>query len=167
MRKDEEMKTSVSYVVDAPWEKLAAVLCHEGYNIETTKLRDGVVSAKFVVVTTSDDRMVFKTPTTEYKRTMTGAIDRRSTVETSSTSTWDRRARTLTWDHHGQGGGMIKLGGVYRLTPEDDKTRLAHDVTVEVNIPFVGTRIARMIASEFEKPDPRYKKLMDKYLKEV
>ncbi len=160
------MKVSISYRVGAPWEKLGEVLCHKDYNVEADKLREGVVSTRFEMLEDGDQRKRFKTYATEYKRKKTGGLDRSSTVETWTDYKWDAGSRTLSWDYHGE-DERFKLGGVYRLTPEGSATRLTHDVTVEVNIPLIGGMLTKMVSSEFEKPDPRYQRLMDKYLKKL
>ncbi len=160
-------KATIDNLVDAPWEKVAEVLCDEQYNIDADKLRDGVVSNRFELVSKSDDVLVFLVHTTVYKRKKTGGLDKSKTIETRTENRWSNRAKTLTWDYRGDGGSRFKLKGVYILSERGPKTQMRHEVTVEVGIPLLGKQIEKFVIKEFEKPDPRYQRLMERYLEQL
>jgi hypothetical protein len=159
------MRTAkITSQLSTPWEEVAGALCDEAYAVAADALREGVVRSRFEIVEKADDRSVFRVHSTEYKRKMTGGLDRNATVETVTDHCWSARDRTLTWVYHGEGGDRFHLRGVYRLAPAGPGTRLTHEVTVEVRIPLIGGQIEKHVIAAFEKPDPRYTRLMEEVL---
>lgn len=159
------MRVTQSFMLPHPWEKVAEVLCDPEFNVDREKLRDGVISSEFELVEQGEREMRFDLRTKEYKRKKTGGIDRSGTFESVTHCRWDPKARQLGWDYHGDGGDMVVLSGVYRLEPvSEEKTRFAHDVTIEVKIPLLGKQIAKQIARQFQREDDRYPKLWERYL---
>ena len=159
------MKISNAFVLPAPWRRVAELLRDPQFNEEREKIRDAVVSANFHVLEEGEDTARYELRTTEYRRNKRGKINRSSTFEATSTLTWDGVAKTMSWRYLGQDSSVVEIGGVYRLVPlGDDSTRLVHDVTVEVHIPIIGRGLAKLIARQFEHPDPRYEALWRRYL---
>lgn len=159
------MKVTQSFSLPYPIEKVAEVMMDPGFNVALEELREGVVSTEFRMVRDGETEKVFELRTKEYKRTMTGGIDRSTTVESTTTSRYDPKNRRLSWDYKGEGGGMVRLSGVYGLRPRGEAaTDFTHEVTIEVAIPILGKQIAKLIAKQFETRDDRYEKLWKKFL---
>lgn len=161
------MKVSRSYTLPYPCARVAALLCDPGFNVEREKLREGVVSCEFHGTEDGDKDARFELHTIEHKRTMTGSLDRNSTVNTLTTFRYDAGEGTVSWQYSGEAGKMMELWGIYTLTPQEDATNLAHEATIRVWVPFLGVFIERYIANEFEKADARYLDLMHRHLKGV
>lgn len=157
-------KATIDNLVNAPWEKVAKVLLDEEYVLAETMLRDGMVSDRYELVSESDDEKVYKVHSVEYKRKKTGGLDKSTTMNTRSDYRWKAGKKTLSWVYHGDGGDRFSLSGIYTLTPQGEKTQLRHEVTVEIRIPLLGKQIEKFVIKEFEQPDPRYEKLMERYL---
>jgi len=158
------MQVTQSFRVPHPLERVEAVLNDTDYLVEREKLREGVISSRYELIQEREHEIIFELRTTEYKRKMTGGLDRSGTVETITKCRSDVTHHTSSWDYHGEAGKVMTLKGVYRLTANGDETQLIHDVTVEVKIPLIGKRIAKSIIENFDKPNPSYQELMDRYL---
>ncbi len=158
------MKVSQAFELPYPWQKVAEVMCDPDFNCDREKLRDATVSCVFEPVDEGELATVFELRAKEHKRKKTGGLDKGTTIETVTKCRWDVKARQQTWDYFGQDARM-KLSGIYKVEPlGEEKTRFTHEVTIEVKIPLIGKQIAKMIAREFERPDDRYPKLMERYL---
>ena len=148
-----------------PPERVAEVLRSEAFNVESDESRDDVRSSVYRVIEEDDERVVFEMHSEEYKRTMTGALDRSGWSPAVVRSEWDARKGTLTWDYQGSGmSAKVKLGGVYHVLAEGDGTHLVHDVHIDVSVPLVGGRLAKLVAREFEKSVPGFEKLLREHL---
>jgi hypothetical protein len=162
------MKIVRKIPLEAPLDKALEALSCEGYNLEREKGRPEVVSTEFHVLEKTAERIVFELRTTEYKRTMTGAIDKGGTAKSVTRSTWNARDRTLTWVYEG-GAAPLKmaLSGIYRFEAQGDRTTLTHEITVEVKVPLIGEKIAKIAGREFEKSADGYEPILKRYAKEL
>lgn len=159
------MKVTQSFTLPYPVEKVAEVLIDPAFNVALEELREGVVSSEFRMLRDGATEKTFELRTKEYKRTMTGGLDRSTTVESTTTSRYDPKGRRLTWDYKGEGGGMVRIGGVYSIQPRGEaETAFTHEVSIEVAIPILGKQIAKLIARQFETHDDRYEKLWKQFL---
>lgn len=159
------MKVKQSFILPHAWEAVAKVLVDPSFNVEREKLREGVISSEFVKINEGEHEILFELHTKEYKRKKTGGLDKSGTFQSVTKCRYDGRNKRLRWDYKGEGGGMVRLGGVYILQPRgDSSTDFVHEVEIEVKIPIIGKQIAKMIAKEFERDDDRYPKLWEKYL---
>ncbi len=158
------MKVTQSFALPASVEKVAEVLVDPEFNVDLEKLREGVISSEFHMISDQERAKVYELRTKEYKRKKTGGFNRSATVDTKTEFRFDVPRNRLSWVYHGEGGTMFQISGLYSLGSRGDSTLFTHDVTVEVKIPIIGKRIATMIAKEFESEDPRYKKLWTLYL---
>lgn len=158
------MNVTITHEIPFLVEKVAEALIDPEFNVTREKLREGVIECKFKMIDDGDNIKLFELLSTEYKRKKTGGLDKSGSVETVTKCRYDVRNRSLYWAYFGEGGKILKLNGVYRLTPRNEKTYLQHDVSIEVNIPIVGKHIAKLIARDFEKPNEAYKKHMLDFL---
>jgi hypothetical protein len=159
------MKVTQTFALPHPIERVAAVMIDPEFNVALEKLREGVVSSEFKMLRDGDTEKVFELRSREHKRTMTGGIDRSATVESVTTSRFDVARRRLTWDYRGEGGKMMRLGGVYSLAARgESETVFTHDVSIEVSVPILGKQIAKLIARQFETRDDRYERLWKEFL---
>lgn len=159
------MLVKQSFEVPYNWEIMAKVLCNPEFNIEREKIRDSVIECEFKMIDENERDIEFELRTKEYQRKKTGGLNKNGTVQTVTKCLYDIRAKRLRWDYSGEAGKMIRLDGVYFLTPiGDEKTRFVHEITIEVKIPILGKQIAKIIAKDFQKSDPRYESLMRRYL---
>ena len=154
------MKLVKSFDVDAPPEQVGQVLCSEAFNVAAERDRDEVLDARHVLLEERGGDLVFEVRSTEYKRKKTGGIDRSGTVESKIRNTYDARARTLSWVYEGAGSRWVSVTGIYRLTPTERGTHVIHDISIEVNIPLIGGRIAKMISGEFDAATRRFERLL-------
>lgn len=154
------MKVSQSFLLPFSWERIAAVLCDPQFNIERDKLREGVIASEFHRVDEGERHNHFELHTTEYKRTMTGGLNRSGTARTVTEFRYDAHARTVRWNYAGEAGPLMELSGTYTLQPHDRGTRLVHEVSIFVWLPVVGHYIMKFIAKEFEKPSHGYRELI-------
>lgn len=137
---------------DAPPERVADVYCSEEFQLGMERERDGVVETEYVTLRDDAGQRVFELRSREYKRTMTGALDRSGTVAARNHNEYDREAGTIRWRYESGNTDRVDVSGVYRFQPDGDGgTRLVHDVKVDVRIPLVGGRVAKYIAGEMEK----------------
>lgn len=153
----------------APPDRVAAVLCSEELHLTLERAREGVAETAFVVVAApggpaAAGRTVFELRGREYRRTLTGGIDRRETVASVTRNEYDAAVGTLRWSYQSGNSERIAISGTYRLLPDGDGTRLVHDVTVDVRMPLVGGRVAKYIAGEMEKSLSVQDRLMEKLL---
>jgi carbon monoxide dehydrogenase subunit G len=160
------MKLVKSFSVDAPPERVAQALCSEAFNVAAETDREEVVSARVVAIQELPESRVFEVRSTEYKRTRLGRIDRSGTVESVTRHTYDPRVMTLSWDYRGAGSRWVTVAGVYRLSPSADGTRVVHDITIDVHVPLLGEKIAKLIAREFDEAAGRFERLLRRYAKE-
>ena len=72
----------------------------------------------------------------------------------------------LTWSYHGEAGDRMRLGGVYRITPDGaDASEIAHDIDVEVRVPVIGGQIAKLVARDLDRPRSYYAALLAKHMR--
>ncbi|MGF1613504.1 MAG: hypothetical protein ACFCVA_06215 [Gammaproteobacteria bacterium] len=161
------MKLFHSFTLPFAWERIAQVLCDPQFNIERDKQRDGVIASAFQMLEERERYKLFELRTTEYRRSMTGALNRRGTVATVTTFRYDSEARTVGWHYSGEAGRLLELSGIYRLQPRDGGTLLAHEVTILVWIPVLGYFLTQLIAQEFEKPAQDYRQLIIEYAEAI
>ena len=161
------MKLNRRIPLEAPLETASEILLSEAFNVEREKAREEVVSTAFHLVDKGQDRTVIELRTTEYKRTMTGAIDRGGTAQSVTRSTWNARDRTLSWTYEGGAAPLrMHLSGVYRFEAQGPRTTLTHEITIEVKVPLIGEKIAKIAAREFEKTAEVYEKIMQRHARE-
>jgi len=106
------------------------------------------------VTESSDERLVFELRSREYKRTLTGGLDRNATIASCTRNVWDRSAGTIRWSYESGNSERITIEGAYHLIsdgPDGSATRMAQEISVEVRMPLVGARVARYILGELEK----------------
>jgi carbon monoxide dehydrogenase subunit G len=165
------MQIRDSFTVAAPPDRVARTLAGEAYNLEAARMRDEVTGAEYRLLEETGAEVRFQVVMTEYKRTMTGGIDRSGTTRTTLHNRWHAPDGTLTWRYEGSGeqpgADRVRIGGAYRLSPEGTGTRVTHEVTVEVNIPLLGGRIARFVAKEFEASFERDRRLLERHVREA
>ncbi len=162
------MKIVRTIPLEAPPDKVAEVLCSEAFNLERERAREEVVSASFKLVESTPQRTVFEIHSTEYGRTMTGAIDRSSKVASVTQNVWKPTDQTLSWTY--QGGAAprrMRLGGIYRLTATDAGSTLRHEINIEVKVPLVGESIARLAAREFERTADQYEQILQRHARQA
>ena len=158
------MKLSRSYSLPFPRALVAALLRDPAFNVERELLREGVISSEFRTSHNTDRDSLFELHTVEHKRTMTGALDRNSTVHTRTSFRYDASAGTVSWQYSGEAGKLVELKGIYTLNPRENTTDLTHEVTISVWIPMMGPFVEQHIARQFERSDGDYLELMHKHL---
>lgn len=149
-----------SFEVDAHVDRVALALCSEAFNLAAEKEREEVVATRYVVLEQNDAGLQFEVRSTEYKRTKTGRLDKSGTVQSMIHNRYRARDMTLAWDYKGVGSRWVTISGVYRLTPDGGRTRVVHDITIDVHIPLIGGKIARYIAGEFKTAAGRFERLL-------
>ena len=85
-------------------------------------------------------------------------------MESVTCNTYSSRDNALSWVYQGVGSRWVSVSGVYRLSPTTGGTRVVHDITIEVNIPLIGGRIAKMISGEFDAAAERFERLLRHHL---
>ena len=159
------MKLRKEFHFDQPPERVSAVLCSAAFNVATDEAREDVRSSSYHLVEESNGDLVFEMRSEEYKRTMTGGIDRSGTSTSVVRNEWNANARTLSWVFRGKGmAAKVQISGVYRVQQEGHGTHLVHDVDVEVSIPLVGRKIAKIVAKEFDQTVPTFERLLREHL---
>jgi hypothetical protein len=147
----------------APPARVAEVLCSEQYNVERERGREGVVSTDYKLVEQGPERTLFDVCSIEYKRTMTGSLDKSGTVQSLTRNVWNHKTQTLTWTFEGGPAPLrMQLGGVYRLAGGDGHSELKHEISIEVKVPLIGEKIAKLAAREFEKSADVYERLLQR-----
>lgn len=162
------MKIVRTIALQAPPDKVAAVLCSEAYNLERERAREEVVSTSFHLVERTPQRTVFELRTTEHGRTMTGAIDPSHTVASVTRNVWNPADQTLSWTY--QGGAAprrMRLDGLYRLRATAAGSTLQHEISIEVKVPLVGESIARVAAREFERTADQYEQILQRHARQA
>jgi hypothetical protein len=162
------MKVLRTIALEAPPDRVAEVLCSEVYNLERERAREEVVSTSFKLVESTPQRTIFELHTTEYGRTMTGAIDRSHRVASVTRNVWNPADQTLSWTY--QGGAApkrMRLGGLYRLKATASGCTLEHEVNIEVKLPLVGESIARAAAREFERTAEHYEQILQRHAQQA
>ncbi|MFZ0257299.1 MAG: DUF2505 family protein [Gammaproteobacteria bacterium] len=154
------MKVSQSFLLPFSWQRIAEVLCDPQFNIERDKLREGVIASEFHEIDEGERHKQFELHTTEYKRTMTGGLNRNGTVRTVTEFRYDADPRIVRWKYVGEAGKLMELSGTYTLQPQDGGTRLVHEVSIFVWLPVIGYYIMKFIAEELEKPSQDYRELI-------
>lgn len=161
------MKIKDTFTVPVSLEDLVTVLTSEAYNLDSEKMREGVVSSEYKLKEQDDARTVYEMHTTEYSRSKTGGLDKTSHTHTILTHRYTASNKTLTWVYgNAKGSSRLELSGVYTLTPLGDQTRLEHEVEINVRIPLIGGRISKFIGKQFEGTFPEHQVLLKKHLTE-
>lgn len=156
------MKYRTSWTVPAPLERVAAAFCSEGYNVEEATSREDVKSASFKPIAEGPDRKAFEIHYVEYRRTKTGKLDTSGTARAVTESVYRHQDRTLRWVYKGP-EKRVSIAGTYRLEPAGEQTRVFHETDIDVRIPVVGGRIAKVIAKEFGKAMPRVQRILERH----
>ncbi len=157
------MKVTHTFEVPCPLEPVASAICSEGFQLESDRAREGVVSSSYAVVERGEGLLVFEVRSVEYKRTKLGGLDRSATTTATTRFRWSAGARALEWSYHGEGGGRMKLGGSYRLAPSSAGTRVSCETTIEVDIPLLGGQIAKYISRQLEQSWPQLDALLTRH----
>lgn len=156
----------------APPETVGAVFCSEALQLPAEREREGVAEASYVVTESSAERLAFELRSREYKRTLTGGLDRSATIASCTRSVWDRGAGTIRWSYESGNSERITIEGVYHLRPDGPDgpggpaTRMVQEVSVEVRMPLVGGRVAKYILGEMEKSMAQQDRRIEKLLAE-
>jgi hypothetical protein len=138
----------------APPETVGAIFCSEALQLPAEREREGVAETSFVVTESTEECLVFELRSREYKRTLTGGLDRSATIASRTRNVWDRGAGTIRWSYESGNSERVTIEGVYRLVPDGPNggaTRMAQEISVDVRIPLVGARVAKYILGEMEK----------------
>ncbi len=161
------MKIKDTFTVPVALEDLVKVLTSEAYNLDSEKMREGVVSSEYKLKDQTDARTLYEMHTTEYSRTKTGGLNKNDHTHTILTHTYTAASRTLTWVYgNAKGSSRLELAGVYTLTPLGDQSRLEHEVEINVRIPLIGGKIAKFICKQFQGTFPEHQALLKKHLSE-
>jgi hypothetical protein len=152
-----------TFTIPASVERTARALCSESYTLESASAREDLESATHRVVTDRDDRVEFEVLYVEYARSLTGKIDRGRTQRARAWCVWDAETRTLRWTYTTEGSRYFLLEGVFRLSQRGEGTRVDYQATIDVGIPLVGDRLARMVARGHEGDLPRLQALITKH----
>ena len=161
------MKIKDTFTVPVPVEELVQVMVSEAYNLDSEKMRVGVVSSEYKLKEQGDARTLYEMHTTEYSRTKTGGLNKNDHTHTILTHTYTAANRTLTWVYgNASGKSRLELAGVYTLTPMGERTRLEHEVEINLRIPLIGGKISKFIARQFEGTFPEHQALLKKHLAE-
>jgi hypothetical protein len=159
---DFAMKYRTSWTVPAPLEKVAAAFCSEAYNVEEAISREDVKSASFKRIATEASQNQFEIHYIEYRRTKMGKLDKSGTARAVTESVYRDKDRTLRWVYKGP-EKRVSIAGTYRLEPAGEQTRVFHETDIDVRIPVVGGRIAKVIAKEFGKAMPRVQRILERH----
>jgi hypothetical protein len=164
----EQMKVTHTSSITAPLERVVEALCGEGYNVESERMREGVISTEYRLISRDDQSIVFEMHTDEYARKKTGGLDTSRQVKTILKNEYLASNRTLSWRYqNARGPGRLRLGGVQRLTPQGETIRMEHTVEVELDIPLIGGKIATFIARAFQKELPNYDRVLRKHVDQL
>jgi hypothetical protein len=144
-------------------DRVARALCSEAYSIEGAEMREDVVSATHRVISEDESRVEYEVSYVEYARTKTGGIDRSETVNARTRSVLDRETWTLRWTYSNDANERFKLNGLYRLTPQGEATHVDYRVTIDVRIPLLGNKIAKMVAKGYEESLPKLQARLTKH----
>jgi len=154
--------------LEAPPDKALQVIGAEPFNMGRERRRPEVVETSYHVVEQSAGRLVFEIRTTEYRRTMTGGIDRGATCKSVTRSVVSDKDGTLSWIYEGGAAPVrMKMSGVYRVAPGPAGSDVTHEVTIEVKVPLIGEKIARLAGREFEKLTEGDEKLLQQLAREA
>ena len=156
------MKYRTSWTVPAPLEKVALAFCSEGYNVEEAVSREDVKSASFKPIAEGPDSREFEIHYVEYRRTKLGKLDKSGTARAVTESVYRDKDRTLRWVYKGP-ETRVSIAGTYRLEPAGEQTRVFHETDIDVRIPVIGGRIAKVIAEEFGKAMPRVQRILERH----
>ena len=157
------MKITSRSPIDEPPSRVMEVLASETFIVASETAR-GALSCRYEEVEDGEDRRVFDVTTTEYKHGMTG-VDRSQTEEATTRYTWERAAHVARWVYQpAHFAERFRIAGVYRAVPAGGGCELHSEVEIDVEIPLMGKRIAKMIAKEFEAATPRFVEILRKHL---
>ena len=149
-----------SFSVPAPVDRVGQALCSEDYALAGAMLRDDIESASYHITGEEAAGLEYEVRYVEFARTKTGKINRAKTSPARARSVWDAEARTLRWQYTTDASDRIRLEGVYRLTPEGAGTHVDYSVVIEVRVPVVGNKIAKMVGKGVEGDMTRLQALL-------
>jgi hypothetical protein len=160
------MKHSTTFVIAAPLERVAQVMQSPAYHIQEGNSREIVLETQFTLVQSNDKQIRFDVRFVEYKRTALGGIDRSGTTESWSRCTWNHQENSMFWRYEGPESGRVSMSGTYRFRALGSQTQVVHDVDIEVRVPLIGNRIAKVIIQELEKEMPRVQRVLGEHAAE-
>ncbi|MBW2454838.1 MAG: DUF2505 family protein [Deltaproteobacteria bacterium] len=134
-----------------PVDRVVELICSERYNLEVQQAREEVIEAHYERQAEDDAELRYEVNCTAYKRTMKGSIDRRSTEQFKVTYRYDKAARQLKWQHHGEESHRADVHGVTRFVAEGKGARVQREVTIDIRIPLIGRAVAKLIEREMKK----------------
>jgi len=140
-----------TWVVDAPPAVVAAVLRDEAFNLDLATSRDDVVRAEWRSIEHTDEHHAYEVHTTEYGRTLTGGIDRADVKQSTTRYRWRASAGTIEWTWEGRESGRVEVAGTMTIRERGSGTEVVNQRRIEVRVPLIGERIAKLIAREFTK----------------
>jgi hypothetical protein len=152
-----------NFTIPATVDRVARALCSEAYSIEGAEMREEVVSATHRVISEDEGRVEYEVAYVEYARTKTGGINRGETVSSRTRSVLDRQTWTLSWTYTTEASERFRLDGLYRLTPQGEATHVDYRVTIDVRVPLIGNRIAKMVAKGYEESLPTLQARLTKH----
>jgi hypothetical protein len=150
-----------TFTIPASVDRVGRALCSEGYSVEGATMREDVESATHAVIRGDlAGRLEYEVRYMEYARTTTGKIDRSKTVHALTRSVWDGGAQTLRWTYTTETSERFRMEGLYRLSARGEETHVDYQVTIDVRVPLIGGKIAKMVAKGYEESLPRIKALL-------
>ena len=155
------MRITKTFDLPAAAEAVEQMLCGEAFNVDEGVSRADCVSAEFKLIERTEQRVVFEVHYQEYKRSRLGRIDKSGTNPGKTHNTYDTGARTLRWVYSSPAtGDRFSLTGQWSIEPRGDGCRLTYSADLEIRIPLIGNKIAKLIAKEVEDDFPRLERII-------
>ncbi len=137
--------------LDAPPERVAALFCSEQFLVRAHAAREEVASARYEVLEESDRGLTIAVRCEQYRRKITGGLDRLHTDSTAIIYRWDRSSNRAEWQFEGPDADKIRIGGVTTFEPEGANTRVVETVAVSVRLPLIGRLIERVVGKSIDR----------------
>ena len=150
-----------TFTIPANVDRVGQALCSESYSVEGATMRDDVESATHAVIHGDlKGQLEYEVRYVEYARTTTGKIDRGKTVRALTRCVWDGGARTLRWTYTTEASERFRMEGLYRLSARGEETHVEYQVSIDVRVPLIGGKIAKMVAKGYEERLPQIRTML-------
>ena len=162
---EETMNKTHEYRFQESAEQVAAVMANPEFHLAFDKTRDDIAGTEMRLGQEQGGIIPFTMLTQEYKRTLTGGIDRSASTEGRTDFRWNPASKVLDWQYSsGVDPKRIRILGRYSIRSEGSACVLAHNYTIEVKIPLIGGKVEKKIGEGFDKSFPKFERMVREHL---
>ncbi len=153
-----------SYPVSA--DGLMEIMSGEEFEIRYIQSQPKNKEGTYTVVSRNDKKLVYRTDTVEWGKSITGSLDKSKTEKAKTTTTWDLTSRKAEWVYEGA-HSQAKVYGSTEITPGKNQAVLSYELNVVISIPILGGKLEKIVISEVEKYWPDYEALVDEFVNKI